>query len=93
MRVAMMIRANRADYDGSRAFLGRDIRADKAGRAKCAIAAAVLRRFHVMTDKGNLAVQTSVGCSAQIVDCREVHNLRLNSGVASAAAIAERRNG
>ena len=89
MWVAVIVRADGADDDGRRAFLGSNIRSDKAGRAKCAITATVLRCLHIVADKGDFAFQAAVWRSAQVVDGREIDDLRIQSRLAGATAIAK----
>ena len=85
----MIIGANGANNDSRGALLGGNIWSDKAGRAKCAIAAAVLRGLHIVAHKGDLALKAAVRRSAQVINGREIDNLRIQARFTCTTAITQ----
>src|SRR3546814_14876829 len=74
-----------------RALLSRDIRPLKAAAAILAIAAAVLRRLHLMVDEDDLARHQMIGRRDERVEARKIGDLALDHIGSGRSAVPERR--
>ncbi len=93
VRHAVVVGADRADDDRDRALLRRGVGAKEAPAAILAIAAAVLRRLHLVVDEDDLALHLRVGRRDQRIIAREIDNIAFNPLGSGRGTVAERRDG